>query len=131
MLKQSRNELSTICNLEFFQCLHTETSNASGTLERLPCYQFLKKDNQSVLNEPRTSQAGTQFNAQKAQSLIIMLSIAFSETLINFRHQKMERRPLGSKIFFIFRPYSIWDTKIFKSKGFFFKICQAPNAFSN
>ena len=28
----------------------------------------------------------------------------------------------------IFRPYFIWERKIFKSNGFFFyKICQAPN----
>ena len=28
---------------------------------------------------------------------------------------------------FTFRPYSIWERKVFKSNGFCYKICQAPN----
>ena len=29
----------------------------------------------------------------------------------------------------IFRPYFIWERKIFKSNGFFYKTCQAPNLY--
>ena len=45
-------------------------------------------------------------------------------------HLKTLLKTLPNCRFIIFCPYFIWERKIFKSNGFFYKICHAPSLYS-